>query len=52
MLRNRDDDSIRIVKDITVRAEEEEEFNIDNLIEDGEVVSVVVEENSREVKKD
>ena len=52
MLRNRGDDSIRIVKDITVRAEEEEEFNIDNLIEDGEVVSVVVEENSREVKKD
>ena len=28
MLRNREDDSIRIVKDLTVRKEEEEEFTV------------------------
>ena len=47
MLRNKEDDSIRIVKDPTVRKEEEEEFNISDLIEEGEEVSV--EEEGEEV---
>ena len=45
MLRNREDDSIRIVQDLTVRKEEEEEFKVDDLVEDGE--EVTVEEVSR-----
>ena len=34
MLRSREDDSISIVKDMTVRKEDEEEFKIDDLVED------------------
>ena len=45
MLRNKDDNSIRIVKDPTVRKEDEEEFNISDLVEDGEDVSVEEEDD-------
>ena len=40
MLKNREDGSIRIVKDVTSRKAEEEEFNVDDLIDEGEEVSV------------
>ena len=43
MLKNREDGSIRIAKDVTSRKAEEEEFNVDDLIEEGEEVSVEIE---------
>ena len=52
MLRNKEDDSIRIVKDPTVRKEEEEEFNISDLIEEGEEVSVEEEADRGKDKKE
>ena len=52
MLRNKDNDSIRIVKDPTVRKEDEEEFNISDLVEDGEDVSVEEEDDTEKDKKD
>ena len=48
MLKNREDGSIRIVKDMTSRKEDEEEFNVDDLIDEGEEVSVEVEEVKEE----
>ena len=52
MLRNKDDNSIRIVKDPTVRKEDEEEFNISDLVEDGEDVSVEEEDDRGKDKKE
>ena len=52
MLRNKDDDSIRIVKDPTVRKEEEEEFNISDLVDDGDEFSVVEEDDRGKEKKE
>ena len=52
MLRNKDDNSIRIVKDPTVRKEEEEEFNISDLVEDGEDISLEEEDDRGKDKKD
>ena len=52
MLRNKEDDSIRIVKDLTVRKEEEEEFIISDLIEEGEEVSVEEEVDRGKDKKE
>ena len=51
MLKNREDGSIRIVKDVTSRKAEEEEFNVDDLIDEGEEVSMEIEK-ARDGKKD
>ena len=52
MLRNKDDNSIRIVKDPTVRKEDEEEFNISDLVEDGEEFSVEEEDDRGKDRKE
>ena len=50
MLKNREDGSIRIGKDVTRRKAEEEEFNADDLIDEGEEVSLEIEK-ARDGKK-
>ena len=52
MLRNKDDDSIQIVKDPMVRKEEEEEFNISDLVDNRDEFSGVEEDDWGKEKKE